>query len=99
MVDPNHQRKGIGKKLLAPVMAESDAAGLPTFIVSSIAAHVLYTKMGFESLETFPIDNAYWANEIVKREQDLGITGNEGLVKKFEDLEEADTCMVRWPKE
>jgi ribosomal protein S18 acetylase RimI-like enzyme len=98
MTDPKHQRRGIGKKLLGSVVAESDAAGVPAFIVSSIAARALYTNLGFEGLETFPIDNAYWASEIAKHEQELGLTGNEGLIQKCEGLEEADTCMVRWPR-
>ncbi|KAH8901137.1 acyl-CoA N-acyltransferase [Thozetella sp. PMI_491] len=96
MVDPNHQRKGIGKKLLGYVVAKSDADGIPTFLVASAEAHHLYGKLGFEDLGTFRIDNGFWAKEIVQHENELGITGNEGLDERFKDVEEVERYMVRW---
>ncbi len=96
MVHPNHQRKGIGRKLLGTVAAKSDTSGIPTFIVASAEAHQLYDTLGFEGLGAFQVENGYWAKEVVKHEQKLGIEGNENLGQKYEKLEEVGTYMVRW---
>jgi predicted N-acetyltransferase YhbS len=96
MVDPAHQRKGIGRQLLAAVVARSDAAGLPTFIMSSKEANQLYLRLGFEELGTAEIDNEYWAKEIVAHERALGIEGNEGLADMYEGKMEVERSLVRW---
>jgi N-acetylglutamate synthase-like GNAT family acetyltransferase len=98
MVDPNHQKKGIGTKLLADVVAKSDEERIPTYIVSSFESHGLYAKLGFEDLEEFPIDNEYWARQIEETELGLGITDSKGLAEKCQGMREVDTGMIRWPR-
>lgn len=98
MVHPDHQRKGIGHKLLSEVISRSDELGVPTFIVSSAEAYALYGRLGFQDLETFSIDNGYWAQEVVSLEEKLGIHGNEGLAKQYEGVEEVERYMIRSPK-
>lgn len=98
MIDPAHQRKGIGGQLLAIVTALADAEGLPAFIMSSEESHGLYLKAGFKDLGTWTIDNGHWAAEIVKLESGLGIQGNEGLAEKYRGTMEVEAYMVRSPK-
>ncbi|KAF9874963.1 acetyltransferase [Colletotrichum karsti] len=96
MVDPEHQRKGIGAKLLRSVVDISDAERVPTFLVASAEGYGLYKRLGFEDLGTWEIDNGYWAKEIVEHEKQLGIAGNEGLVGKFGGTKEIEKYMMRW---
>ncbi|KAL0943322.1 uncharacterized protein CTRU02_201208 [Colletotrichum truncatum] len=98
MVDPVHQRKGIGAKLLGTVLNVSDAEKVPTFLVASAEGHGLYKGLGFEDLGTWTIDNDYWSKEIVQHERRLGIMGNATLAEKFEGNREIEKCMVRWNK-
>ena len=98
MVDPRHQRRGIGGKLLSAVVAKSDAEGIPTFLVASAEAYGLYLKLGFQELGTFIIDNEYWAKEMDKREEELGLQRSEKLGSKFKGMKEVERYMVRWSK-
>ena len=98
MIDPAHQRLGIGGKLLAAAVAHSDAQGLPTFIVASDTALALYRRHGFEALRAWEIDNGHWARELVRRQRELGMEEDKGLVRQFEGKREVDTAMIRWPR-
>ena len=98
MIDPAHQRRGIGGKLLGAAVAHSDAQGLPTFIVASDAALALYRRHDFEALRAWEIDNGYWAGELVRRQRELGMEEDEDLVRQFEGKREVDTAMIRWPR-
>ncbi|KAL7942874.1 acyl-CoA N-acyltransferase [Trichoderma barbatum] len=98
MIDPDHQRKGIGGKLLAAVLERSDKEKVPTFLMSSAESRGLYGKMGFEILGTWRIDNGDWARRVVEVERELRITGNEGLEDKFRGVGEIEDVMVRWVK-
>jgi GNAT superfamily N-acetyltransferase len=98
MVDPTHQRKGIGAKLLSTVLSESDVYNCPTFLTSSAEAYSLYKNMGFEGLGEFIIDNEAWAKEILKIEQNIGIEYDKGLETYCKGLFEVETCMVRWAR-
>lgn len=98
MIDPAHQRRGVGKKLLETLTSQSDADGLPTALISSAEAYGLYKKLGFEDQGQFPIDNGHWAKLMTEHEKSLGITGNEGLGQKFEGMKEVENLMVRWPR-
>ena len=97
MVDPSHQRRGIGGQLLRAVIDSADAECVPTLLVASAEAHHLYLRLGFEVLGRWAIDNGYWAREVVRHEAQLGIGGNEGLDGKFEGIKEEEAYMVRWP--
>lgn len=99
MISPDYQRKGVGGKLLAAVLKRGDEEGIPTFLASTAESIGLYSRMGFESLGTWPIDNEYWAGRIVDLEKPLGITGHEGLRETFRGVREVEDVMVRWPKE
>ncbi|OHE97758.1 hypothetical protein CORC01_06963 [Colletotrichum orchidophilum] len=99
MVDPEHQRKGIGAKLLQMVIDVSDAEKIPTFLVASAEGYHLYKKLGFEELGTWTIDNDYWSKEIVRRERELGIGGNEHLAETYQGTREIERYMMRWRAE
>jgi ribosomal protein S18 acetylase RimI-like enzyme len=48
-VDPPHQGRGVGGKLLQPVLAEADAAGLPCYLETETERNVaFYRKHGFD---------------------------------------------------
>lgn len=101
MVLPQYQRRGIGGELLGSVMSISDAEGLPTFLVATKQAHVLYGKAGFEELGTWTIDHGYWAAELVMVEMDLVIDGErrrEGWENRMRGSTEVEWLMVRWPR-
>lgn len=98
MIRPDYQRRGIGGKLLAEVLRRSDEEGIPTFLASTAESIGLYSKMGFKSLGTWPIDNEYWAGRIVGLEKELGIADHEGLQETFKGVGEIEDVMVRWPK-
>ncbi|KAI5461550.1 acyl-CoA N-acyltransferase [Mariannaea sp. PMI_226] len=95
MVHPDHQRKGVGRQLLQRVIDQADANGVPTYLVSSAEAHRLYASMGFSDLGTWPIDNGYWAREIVRESRDAGAEVDEDLVRKFDGVKEVEECMIR----
>ncbi|KAK1670993.1 acyl-CoA N-acyltransferase [Colletotrichum godetiae] len=96
MVDPNHQRKGIGASLLKAVIDISDDEKIPTFLVASAEGYGLYKKLGFEDLGTWTIDNDYWSEKIVQHENELGIVGNEGLAETYRGTHEVEKYMMRW---
>src|SRR5687767_2686095 len=70
MVDPAHQRRGIGALLLSQATSWADEQGVPTFIVSSRESYGLYAKSGFETLGKWTIDNGRLAKEVVQLERD-----------------------------
>jgi predicted N-acetyltransferase YhbS len=98
MVDPDYQRRGIGRMLLKHVLAETDAAGIPSFIVSSFEAHGLYQSLGFVDLQTWHIDQTEWSREIEQLEKELGIPGNEGLAERCRGKKEMEALMKRNPQ-
>lgn len=68
-VDPDHQGKGLGSALIAPVLAQTDSTGTPCYLEAMTEANVrFYEKRGFEVVHegTLPgEDLAFWA---MKRE-------------------------------
>jgi GNAT superfamily N-acetyltransferase len=97
MINPAHQRRGIGAKLLSAVLAKSDAEKLPTFLTSSMEAHPLYTKLGFVDFgPDFRIDNEDWARRIMELEEQLGVDESRRLKDRCVGLYEVENCMVRW---
>ncbi|EEA22467.1 hypothetical protein EYB25_005260 [Talaromyces marneffei] len=100
MINPAHQRRGIGAKLLSAVLAKSDAEKLPTFLTSSAEAHPLYMKLGFVDFgPDFRIDNEGWARRIMELDEELGVDENRRLRDKCLGLFEVENCMVRWAKQ
>jgi ribosomal protein S18 acetylase RimI-like enzyme len=97
MINPNHQRKGIGRKLLQTAIDVSEAEAIPAILVSSRESHPLYSSLGFEDQKVWTNDNEYWAREIEQREKDLGITGCEGITEECAGLTEEEALMIRWP--
>ncbi len=97
MVHPQHQRKGVGRRLLESAVAASDEANIPAFLVSSAEALTLYTSLGFQQLGTWSIDNEDWARRIAANERELGIAGNEHLEEQFRGVSEVERYMVRRP--
>jgi GNAT superfamily N-acetyltransferase len=94
MIDPKAQRRGIGKLLLGAVTALSDREKIPTILCSSREARGLYSQMAFKSVQTWTIDNEYWAREIERYEH-----WNDGhsLAETFEGCSEEEIYMVRDP--
>lgn len=46
---PTHQGQGLGTAVIAPVLAEADAAGLPSYLESTNPRNMtLYRRLGFE---------------------------------------------------
>ncbi|UNI17904.1 hypothetical protein JDV02_004211 [Purpureocillium takamizusanense] len=97
MVHPRHQRRGVGGMLLREVTARSDDEGVPTLIVASAEARGLYVRCGFAVLGEWTIDNGYWAAEIERHEQELGIGDSRGLGAKFKGVKEIEAYMIREP--
>ncbi|KAF6807156.1 hypothetical protein CSOJ01_08344 [Colletotrichum sojae] len=95
MVDPDHQRKGIGAKLLRTVVEASDDQKVPTFLMASAEGYGLYKRLGFEDLGTWTIDDDFWSKEIVQHERKLGISGNEKLAEQYEGVREIERYMIR----
>lgn len=94
MVDPKVQRRGIGKSLLEAVTAMSDREQLSTILCSSREARRLYSQMGFRSVQTWTIDNEYWAREIERLEPELS-NGGQSWAATFEGCSEEEVFMVR----
>ena len=98
MVEPRHQRKGIGRKLLQKVIDVSQEEAIPAFIVSSRESYPLYRSFDFQERKMGTIDNEFWAREIEEREKALGLHGCEGLTEACAGLTEEEAFMVRWPE-
>lgn len=94
MIDPKAQRRGIGKSLLEAVTTLSDREQIPTILCSSREARGLYSQMGFKSVQTWTIDNEYWAREIER--QELGLSNDDqSWAATFEGCSEEEVYMVR----
>lgn len=94
MIDPKAQRRGIGKLLLRAVTELSDREQISTILCSSREARRLYSQMGFKSVQTWMIDNEYWAREIERHEH---WNDSRSLAITFEGCSEEEVYMVRDP--
>jgi len=57
-VEPERQGEGIGSALLAPVLAEADAAGLACYLETAVGRNVLlYERHGFDVVEELVLPN------------------------------------------
>jgi GNAT superfamily N-acetyltransferase len=55
-VEPRRQGRGVGARLLAPVLELCDGNGTPAYLESSSERNrVLYERHGFELMDTFPL--------------------------------------------
>jgi GNAT superfamily N-acetyltransferase len=51
-VDPDHQRRGLGSQLLAPVLARCDATGTPAYLeAGTVDNRRLYQRHGFDTID------------------------------------------------
>lgn len=50
-VDPAHQGKGIGKKVMMRALEEVDRAGQDIYLEATSAATALYRSCGFEEID------------------------------------------------
>lgn len=99
MVDPKYQRRGLGRKLLQNLLDDADAEKLPIFLFASDESHSLYLQTGFVDVQSWIIDNEYWAAEIEKCGKDAGTLMNAGLGKRFQGVKELEAFMFRWPRD
>ncbi|KXJ95733.1 acetyltransferase [Microdochium bolleyi] len=58
--DPKHQRRGAAGLLIARVLEDARALGLPVRLESSAEAHTLYLRNGFDDVEKHSLDFAPW---------------------------------------
>lgn len=98
MVDPVHQRKGVGAKLLSTVLERSDAESRSTFLVASAEAHALYSRLGFVELGVYTIDNEAWSKEVLGIERRLGMDVDKRFEDECKGLHEVERYMVRWAR-
>lgn len=92
MIRPSHQRKGVGRALLAKALANADEMKLPTLIVSSAESVGLYKKMGFTSLGRYRLDNGHWAREVARV-----VPGRESemLAERYDGVFEVEDVLMR----
>lgn len=57
---PNHQRQGVGTLLLRNLLDFADKRGLPCYLESTPLAYTMYTRQGFENVDTVGIDLQQW---------------------------------------
>lgn len=56
VVDPKHQRRGVGVKMMTWGMQEAVRLGIPAYLESSVPGHRLYQKVGFKDVEERRVD-------------------------------------------
>jgi predicted N-acetyltransferase YhbS len=95
MVDPAHQRQGIGKRLMKAVLRQVEQDSLPTYIVSSRESHDLYLQLGFRSLAYRRIDNEAWAKQVYSIEVEAGKPTNPELAAQYRGIAEDEHLMVK----
>lgn len=66
--------------------------------MSSAESFGLYRDMGFEDLGRWTVDNGFWMREVAAREAELGIARAEGLVARYEGVEEVENVMMKRPE-
>jgi GNAT superfamily N-acetyltransferase len=54
--DPKYQRRGAASALLKWGTERADQLGLPVYLESSHAGHILYGRHGFKDIEIFECD-------------------------------------------
>ncbi|KAI0005786.1 acyl-CoA N-acyltransferase [Xylariaceae sp. FL0662B] len=73
---PAYQGKGIGRELVQWGLSRADEAGLEAAVAASPAGVSLYTKMGFDALETYQIPSVSYLETSMLRQPKR----TEGLV-------------------
>lgn len=56
ITDPEHQRRGVGGKLIEWGLNQASLRGLPVFLIASPVGHTLYKKCGFRDMEKLSLD-------------------------------------------
>ncbi|KAF6818197.1 acetyltransferase [Colletotrichum plurivorum] len=56
VVDPKHQRRGVGVQMMTWGMQEAVRLGIPVYLESSVSGHRLYQKVGFKDVEERRVD-------------------------------------------
>lgn len=61
-VDPKHQRKGYGKKMIEPMLKRIDTENLPVMLDTNKQANIgYYERFGFKVVKTYIVlDNDHW---------------------------------------
>ena len=67
-VHPDHQGKGIGGMLLAPGLADVDAAGAQVYIEASPAGLPVYLKHGWKPVDEMLIDMRPYGGHAVEHQ-------------------------------
>jgi GNAT superfamily N-acetyltransferase len=73
-VHPNHQGKGLGRKLLRPILRKADADGVSVYLESSNPKNLdFYRKHGFEVIqEITPVDGCPLIRVLLRKPEPAG---------------------------
>ena len=66
-VHPDYQRKGLGGRLLEPVLKQADKEGRKTYIEASKKGIGLYKKLGWVEVDEMLIDTRPHGGDIIER--------------------------------
>jgi GNAT superfamily N-acetyltransferase len=77
-VVPEHQGKGISKRLMEKVMGHPDLQGFRRFILGTRSAHSLYARYGFKPLAKPEIYMEIWDPEVYLRKASIAAPDSSG---------------------
>ena len=77
-VHPDHQRQGLGSKILEQVCSEIDRLGWPVFVMASPAGVQLYAKFGFDVVGR--VETSEGAFTSMLRQSRPGVSGSDGCI-------------------
>ncbi|KAI8676166.1 N-acetyltransferase domain-containing protein [Fusarium sp. Ph1] len=77
-VHPDHQRQGLGSKILEQVCSEIDRLGWPAFVMASPAGVRLYAKFGFDVVGRMETSEGAFTSML--RQSRHSVSGSDGCL-------------------